>query len=152
MLVTTERLTLRFFNEDDLDALHRIWSDPATIWWGALTSIEQSRQLLSRAIASGWIAVEHEGSVIGDVFVRPSKQDSGALELGYHFLSSEWGRGFATEACRGVLSTVRGQRVQAPIVRDNARSRRVATKLGMAIVGQVMEAGLLHDLWEVRLP
>jgi RimJ/RimL family protein N-acetyltransferase len=131
--------------------LHRIWSDPATIWWGALTSIDQSRQLLARAIANGWIAVEHEGVVVGDVFIRTSKHDAEALELGYHFVSSAWGKGFATEACRAVLSTLSGLRVQAPIVRDNIRSRRVATKLGMAIVGQVMEAGLLHDLWEVRL-
>jgi RimJ/RimL family protein N-acetyltransferase len=151
MLMTTERLRLRPFNEDDLDALHRIWSDPATIWWGAFSSIDQSRQLLARAIANGWVAVENEGVIIGDVFVRPSRHDAGALELGYHFVSSEWGKGFATEACRGVLSTVSRQRVQAPIVRDNARSRRVATKLGMAIVGQVMEGGLLHDLWEIRL-
>lgn len=83
MLITTERLTLRPFEEADLDALHRIWSDPATIWWGALTSIDESRRLLARAIANGWIAVVHEGIVIGDVFIRPSKHDVEALELGY---------------------------------------------------------------------
>ena len=151
MLITTERLTLRPFEEADLNALHRIWSDPATIWWGALTSIDESRRLLARAIANGWIAVAHEGFVIGDVFIRASKHDAEALELGYHFISSEWGKGFATEACRAVLATVSAQRVQAPIVPANFRSRRVATKLGMAVVGQVVEAGLLHDLWEVRL-
>jgi RimJ/RimL family protein N-acetyltransferase len=151
MLITTERLTLRPFEEADLDALHRIWSDPTTIWWGALTSIDESRRLLARAIANSWIAVVHEGIVIGDVFIRPSKHDVEALELGYHFVSSEWGKGLATEACQGVLARLSGQRVQAPIVPANSRSRRVATKLGMAVVGQVMEAGLLHDLWEVRL-
>lgn len=73
------------------------------------------------------------------------------LNSAIHFVSSEWGKGFATEACQAVLATVSAQRVQAPIVPANSRSRRVATKLGMAVVGQVMEAGLLHDLWEVRL-
>ena len=151
MVLSTERLILRPFNDDDLMALHRIWSDPQTIWWGAITTIDESRTLLARAIAIGWFAVEHEGAVLGDVFVRPSKHDSDALELGYHFVSTEWGKGFATEACRAVLATLRRQRVQATIVPGNARSRRVATKLGMTIVGQVTEAGLLHDLWEVRL-
>jgi hypothetical protein len=45
---------------------------------------------------------------------------------------------------------VKRQRVEAAIV-PNHRSRRVATKLGMTIVGQVIAADLLHDLWEVRL-
>ena len=150
MLINTDRLTLRHFNGNDLDAIHRIWSDPATIWWGAITSIDESRRLLSRAIEKGWFAVEHDG-VVGDVFVRPSKHRADALELGYHFVSTEWGKGYATEACQAVLATLKGRRVQAAIVPDNHRSRRVATKLGMTVVGQVTEAGLLHDLWEVGL-
>ena len=125
---------------------HRIWSDPLTILWGALTSVEESRTLLSRAIERGWFAVEHNGVIVADVFIRVSKHDSAALELGYHFVSTEWGKGFATEVCRAVMATLRGQRVQAAIVPENIRSRRVATKLGMAIVGQVIEASLLHDL------
>jgi RimJ/RimL family protein N-acetyltransferase len=150
MILSTERLTLRHFNDSDLDALHRIWSDPATIWWGAITSIQETKRILSRAMEIGWFAVEHDGVVVGDVFIRPSKHEAEALELGYHFVSSEWGKGFATEACRAVLATIQGQRVHAAIVPENHRSRRVATKLGMTIVGQVIEAGLLHDLWEVR--
>jgi RimJ/RimL family protein N-acetyltransferase len=150
MILSTERLTLRHFNNSDLDALHGIWSDPATIWWGAITSIDESKRLLARAIERGWFAVEHDGVVVGDVYIRPSKHDADALELGYHFVSSEWGKGYATEACQAVLVMIKGQRVQAAIVPENNRSRRVATKLGMTIVGQVMEAGLLHDLWEVR--
>jgi RimJ/RimL family protein N-acetyltransferase len=80
-----------------------------------------------------------------------AKYDSDALELGYHFVSTEWEKGYAIEACRAVLATISRRRVQAAIVPENTRSRRVATKLGMAIARQVTEAGLLHDLWEVRL-
>lgn len=145
MLITTERLKLRNFKEEDLGVLHRIWSDPVTIWWGPHTSIEESRRLLSRAIAEDWLAVEHDGVVIGDVYARPSEHDFEAVELGYHFVCSEWEKGFATEACRALLSTLGGHRVQAPIVPDNIRSRRVATKLGMAVVRQVTRGGLLHD-------
>jgi RimJ/RimL family protein N-acetyltransferase len=101
-------------------------------------------------VAEQWVAVEHDGEVIGDVYVRASEHDADALELGYHFLSSEWGCGFATEACRALLLTVRGQRVQAPIVPGNQRSRRVATKLGMTITRQVERGGLVHDLWELN--
>jgi ribosomal-protein-alanine N-acetyltransferase len=146
--MTTERLSLRHFTEDDLQALHRIWSDPLTIWWGAHDGIEQTQPLLSRAITEHWFAVERDGLIIGDIYLRPSRHDSDALELGYHFHSSAWGCGFATEACRAVLQTANGQRVQAPIVPDNQRSRRVATKLGMTIIRQVERGGRHHDLWE----
>jgi hypothetical protein len=54
MLISTERLTLRRFNEGALIALHRIWTDLATICWGALASIDESRVLLARAIAQEW--------------------------------------------------------------------------------------------------
>jgi RimJ/RimL family protein N-acetyltransferase len=147
-LITTDRLILRPFAEDDLMALHRLWSDPLTIWWGPITTVDQSRILLSRAIAEGWFAVMLDDQLIGDVFLRPSRHDADALELGYHFLPSNWGRGYATEACSAVMGTATSKRVQAPIVPENHRSRRVATKVGMTIIGQVERGGLLHDLWE----
>ena len=93
-------------------------------------------------------AVEHDGRVVGDVFLRASKHDSDALELGYHFESTSWCKGFATEACRAVIGTVPNCRVQAPIMAHNNRSRRVATKLGFSIIGEVMRGDRLHDLWE----
>jgi ribosomal-protein-alanine N-acetyltransferase len=146
--ITTERLTLRRFTLQDLEALHRIWADPDAIWWGAHTDLDQTRRLLAIAVIERWWAVEHGGVIIGDIFIRTSRHDPQALELGYHFGSPFWGRGFATEACRAVLATAPDYRIQAPIVPDNVRSRRVATKLGFSVIGQVMRSDRLHDLWE----
>jgi RimJ/RimL family protein N-acetyltransferase len=162
--LSSERLLLRQVvgSESDLSALHRIWSDPQCIWWGAHQTVEETRAILPRVVAQGWWLVSlRGGEVVGDVFLRPidpevrrglSRLDPGGevLELGYHFHSSAWGRGYATEAVRAVLADHPGASVWAYIVRDNARSRRVALKLGLRIVGEIDRHGRLHDLWELR--
>ena len=150
MELLTERLRLRPWTEADLEALHRIWSDPRTIWWGPSDSLEHTRTLMQRVLQQqSWWGVEREGEIIGDVFLRPSPHHEGMLELGYHFVSSSWGQGYATEAVRAVLTTRDGKPVEATIVPDNERSRSVARKLGFVIVGQLMHEDRLHDLWRL---
>jgi len=149
MDLSTERLRLRRWTDADLDALHRIWSDPKTIWWGHCETLERTRTILQKIHEQHdwWWAVEREGEIIGDVFLRPSQYHEGVLELGYHFVSTSWGHGYATEAVRAVLSTRAGKPVEATIVPENERSRSVARKLGFTTNRQIMHSGRLHDLW-----
>ncbi len=150
--MNTARLKLRPWTSEDLEALHRVWSDPLTIWWGAHEQLEQTRALLEKILAQdGWWAVEHEGEVVGNVFLRASPRRPEVLELGYHFRSAYWGKGFATEAALALLETAKGKVVEAPVVPENVRSRRVMRKLGFSVAGQIMQADRLHDLW-IRSP
>lgn len=147
----TERLRLRPWAVEDLEALHRLWSDAQTIWWGPHETLDQTRALLEKIERQGgWWAVERDGEIVGNVFLRQSRDHVGALELGYHFRSTCWGQGFATEAARAVLATASGKTVEAPVVPENARSQHVLRKLGFAIAGQLMHAGRLHDLWRLE--
>lgn len=147
MKLVTERLVLTPWTIDELDDFHRLWSDPKSIWWGANTSVEQSREMLERIITQPtWWAVRREGEFLGNVFLRQSPRRAGVLELGYHFCSTTWGHGYATEASRAVLRTDR--LIEAPVVPENTRSQRVMKKLGFSIVGQLMHFERLHDLWE----
>jgi ribosomal-protein-alanine N-acetyltransferase len=144
----TARLRLTQWTERELSALHRLWSDPQTIWWGPHQSLEQTRALLLKIEAQGgWWAVHLGTEIIGNVFLRTSPRDATALELGYHFLPSAWGQGYATEAARALLETAPGRVVEAPVVPDNARSQSVMRRLGFAIARQLMHAGRLHELW-----
>jgi RimJ/RimL family protein N-acetyltransferase len=144
----TGRLRLRPWAAADLEALHRLWSDPLTIWWGPHTGLEETRALLARIQAEGgWWAVEHRGEVVGNVFLRPSRREEGALELGYHLRSDRWGQGFATEAAAALLATSGGKAVEAPVVPGNLRSQRVLAKLGFSPGAEVMHAGRPHVLW-----
>jgi ribosomal-protein-alanine N-acetyltransferase len=67
------------------------------------------------------------------------------MELGYWLAESVWGRGFAAEACRPVVSyafTACGpQRMQARVIAGNTASVRVLEKLGFRYEG-TLRSGL----------
>lgn len=149
MKLVTERLTVTPWTLDELDDFHRLWSDPKSIWWGAFTHVEQSREMLGRIVTQPtWWAVKRADEFLGNVFLRQSPRRAEALELGYHLCSTAWGHGYATEAARALLETAPHRLIEAPVVPENARSQRVMKKLGFSIVGELMHFGLLHELWE----
>ena len=66
----------------------------------------------------------------------------GKVELGYWIARPWWGRGYATEAARGVLEIARllgHRRVSAGHFADNPASGRVLRKLGFRPTGAVAE-------------
>jgi len=159
----TERLDLRPWTLDDVEAFHDIWGDPDVIWWGHSRSPAESREVLVSAIEActglpdglRWFAVieRESGRVAGNVFLRPCSYGDG-LELGYHFARAFQNRGYATEASEALIAFAFRAgygRVVAIVVPDNAPSQRVVRKLGMRKTGTVVHGGLLHDVFEVGL-
>ena len=68
------------------------------------------------------------------------RSDNGEVELGYWIARDHWGRGFATEAARAVLSLARTlghRRVSAGHFTDNPASGRVLRKVGFCPTGEV---------------
>ena len=72
-------------------------------------------------------------------------------ELGYTFDPAVWGQGFATEAARCVRDYARDvlgwSYAISAILPQNARSRRVAERLGARVDGQMDVVGLTWDRW-----
>jgi [ribosomal protein S5]-alanine N-acetyltransferase len=74
-------------------------------------------------------------------------------ELGYTFDPAVWGQGFATEAVSCVRDYARDvlrlSYVISAILPQNVRSRRVAERFGVQVVGQMEVVGLTWDryLW-----
>ena len=66
-------------------------------------------------------------------------------ELGYMFLPEAWGRGYAAEACVAVLDwfagAIRGEPVVLCTQAANARSLRLAARLGFSEVDRFDEFG-----------
>lgn len=78
--------------------------------------------------------------VIGCAGLKPGSE---CAELGYWIAKPYWGRGYATEAARGVLSLARTLghgRIVARHFVDNPASGRVLRKLGFAPTGAVGES------------
>ena len=73
-------------------------------------------------------------------------QEAGEVALGYWLASHHWGRGYATEAGRAVLSLARTlghRRITARHFLDNPASARVLAKLGFCPSGGVVAAQCL---------
>jgi len=70
------------------------------------------------------------------------RDDAGETELGYWFARAHWGRGYATEATRAVLSLARAlghRRVVAGHFVDNPASGRVLVKAGFRPAGAMRQ-------------
>lgn len=162
--IRTARLDVRPLDMDDLHAFHTLWSDPEVIFWGASSDLAASRQMLTRLLArtipgiwpSGWFAVlrRRDGLFVGDVVLQPGPWARNIAEIGWHVGRAYQGRGYATEAARGLLVHARATgvtRVGAAILPNNLASQTVAVRIGMRRAGMVEHGGRPHDMWQIDL-
>lgn len=136
MIVETDRLRLRPATDDDVDALHRIWTDPDVrryLWDDTVIPRETAADVVAASDADwrergyGLWVVEEKGTPIGFAGFRSSEE---ALpELLFGFLPQWWGRGLATEAVRAALDFI-GHCWGATDV-PNAASARLMERVGM---------------------
>lgn len=139
----TPRLSLRRFTPGDVDALYRIFSNPAVtkfIGDGQPASREETAIALDSIIRhwtrhgfGRWAIIDREsGELIGCGGLRSL---FGTPELVYLFAEEAWGRGLATEVGREILKygfEARGfDHIVAITKPDNVASIHVMQKLGM---------------------
>ena len=157
----TARLVIRPFAIEDLDAAHRLL-DQELGWGGSRAEREDWVRFCAR-LAANWtnppqgyraIALRETGELIGKCgffcYVvtpeertlfgrleddRPGGFNSVVLGVGYGLSRGQRGRGYATEAVRGLIDhAFRALRVDALWARtteDNARSRALMERVGM---------------------
>ena len=72
-----------------------------------------------------------------------------SFEVGYWVRSAHAGRGYATEALRGItafaLDELGARRVEVRVVPENAASRRVAERCGFTLEGRLRNSSRLPD-------
>lgn len=145
----TERLILRDFTRDDLDALAKTLSDPEVVrhLTGEPISREDSFRRLFMAVGQwpvlgmGMWAVERKSDrrLVGHVGFFDMERDmtpslKGLPEMGWIFDTSVHGQGIAQEACEAALdwldATYGPSDVPAIISCENIPSLKLADKLG----------------------
>jgi len=143
----TDRLTLRRFTEEDVDNLFELNGDPEVMRYltgGKPTPREEIRDeiipfhlaVYARSDRFGtWAAqARSTGEFLGWFHFR-SGPPSWDVDLGYRLRRAAWGRGYATEGSRALISkgfTELGvERVFAHTMAVNAASRRVMEKSGL---------------------
>jgi RimJ/RimL family protein N-acetyltransferase len=163
-----ERLLARPPREEDRDAYLAVFLDPAVGEWlrppplDPFDEVEIAQMLIEDQWHwdehgfGPWVLVEREGGgIVGRGGLRWTKLDARpAVELPWTIASAEWGRGLATEAAVAAIECAAAWRLReviALVAHGNARSRRVAEKVGLRLDGEATHAGLPHLVYRRRL-
>jgi RimJ/RimL family protein N-acetyltransferase len=151
-MIVTERLILRRARMEDLDAVHRLFSDPTVMrYWSRPEheTLEESRRWLQDLVdpepGSDDFLIEHHGEVIG-------KAGAWALpEIGFLLRPDHWGKGLAHEALTALIghlfATYDLPELTAEVDPRNAASLRVLSKLGFVETGRAERTLLWRDEW-----
>lgn len=147
-LLKTERLRLRKAKLADAEAIFRQYAqDPEVtryVSWRAHQSIDETHEYMRMCLlawdtgkAFHWIIERREDKqVIGMIIARVNAEK---WELGFVLARAHWGRGYMTEAVKGIIAWALKQkdifRVWAVCDIDNKASARVMQKAGMKCEG-----------------
>jgi len=163
-ILETERLLLREFVPEDVDALAAVLSDPVAMRYypavpdraGVIAWIERNRQRYADHGHGLWAMVlKSSGEVIGDCgLARQVVDETDEIEIGYHVRRDLWGRGYAPEAARGCqvygFDRLGAERLIALIRPENLASRRAAEKAGLTLWKEVIWRDFVHCVYVIR--
>jgi ribosomal-protein-alanine N-acetyltransferase len=164
-ILRTARLTLRPWAENDVDALHALWVDPAVrryLWDDVVIDRGCAAQTVRRSIESAaregigvWnLHVEDPPAALAGFCGLIRREPGDDPELMYGLAPAFWGRGLATEAALAVLAYAFGalglRRVTAATDVPNTASARVMERLGMRFTHRGTLNGLDTVFYELE--
>jgi RimJ/RimL family protein N-acetyltransferase len=168
-LVTTARLTLRNWSADDAPAALEIYGAAEVARWltPAMTRIADVEAM--RSVLQTWqreqpgllppqgrwgIRRDADNAVIGGLSIRLLPPDGEDLEVNWQLNPDEWGKGYATEAARGLITWAFTQDIDelfAVARPNNIRAIATAKRLGMQWVGETTKYyGLNLQVYRIR--
>lgn len=156
IIVETERLYLRRFTEADAPLVRQLSNAPGVLQYipePQLASDEEARQVLVNIILpqyekglGRWAAhVKVTDEFIGWCGLKWLSEND-EIDLGYRFIPSAWGKGYATESAAAVLQYGHEQLKLSKLIAhahiDNIASQKVLEKIGMQYIGEGEDGGL----------
>lgn len=144
-LIETERLLLREITLNDKVEMYKLHSNPDVQKYTG-DSLIASLEEMEQAIESRVKDYKTFGYGRWATFLKSNKQFIGwsgllylpefdEIDLGYRFSPTFWGKGYATEASRAILSygfdNLKLKRIIAIAMKENKASIRVMEKVGM---------------------
>ena len=172
MPLETERLVIREMRRSDVESLHLLFSDPLFMrFWQVFDRsrtklwVEESLLNYSRYGFGLWaLTLRGSDEAIGDCGLDVIKglegtegtEGSQHIQIGWHVRRDLWGQGLATEAalaCRDYAFNRLGLPTLSALIQpENTASRRVAGKIGMTLLRQVLHRGRTICLYGMRRP
>lgn len=164
----TERLSLRPFRDDDLDAFHAIQSLPDVVrylYWET-QSRDGAREMLERRKLQ--VAVDREGqglhlaadlrstgALVGHFSLFFASQEHRQGEIGFVMHPNHHGHGYATEGARLMLRLGFGEldlhRIVGRCDGRNTSSARLMERLGMRREAHLVENEFIKGEWTDEL-
>ena len=162
-VITTHRLVLRDFQEDDWTAVHEYAVDLDVVRympWGP-NGEKETKAFIERTIAAQAeeprtkfefaVILGETGRLIGGCGIRVASKRDRSADMGYCLRKDAWGRGYGTEAASTVLAfafdVLNSHRVFATCDTENYASTRLLEKLGMRREAHFREDTRLRGRW-----
>ena len=163
MILETERILLRPWNEEDAESVYLYAKDPdigPPAGWKPHESVEESREIIRDILsAEGTFAVvlKETGLPVGSIgIMRNTDHAKGehTAEIGYWLGKPYWGRGLIPEAVRECLrccfEELSCSEVWCCYYEGNEKSRRVQEKCGFryhhTLENRADSMGILHTV------
>jgi len=164
-IITSERVKLRLFNENDINDLLLLFNDPIAMqYFPSVKDDKETEEWLNenfenyKTYGHCLYAVEKndDNKFIGYCGFIPQKDVNGKdeLEIGYGLIRAYWHKGFATEAaiaCKKYgFDTLKCNRLISLIRPENTASINVAIRNGMQWEIDLVRWDLLHGIYAVE--
>ena len=157
--ITTDRLILRPYVEDDLEPLYETLRNPEVVrylYWDIKDRDEAAKMLERRTTCDAiraegdWlvlaVVLKETGALVGDVVLKWESAEHRTGEIGFVFNPAYHGKGYAYEASRVLLrlgfDEMKLHRIVGRCDARNISSARLLERLGMR-----REAHLVENEW-----
>lgn len=158
MLIDSERMKFRKYNDYDFEFLFSLMYDPIMVQYisvGKTRSREETQDFLKWIYSTynsdpdtGLLVLvdKQNGNLIGHAgLISQTIDGTEEIEIGCWISRKYWGNGYATEAGNALrnygVDVLNNNRFIALIHPENAASKRVAEKLGMNLEKEVIISG-----------
>ncbi|QXJ20652.1 GNAT family N-acetyltransferase [Actinomadura graeca] len=164
MDLETDRLVLHPLSVTEAEML--IEGEPSGAGWArgypTDSDLAGARRYLATCVHAGdprpfgayEIRRREDGLAIGGLGFHGDADENGTVTIGYGLVPSARGKGYATEALRGLLAFARARGISAvegDTDHGNVASQRVMTAAGMEFVGADDRTRYYRITWENRL-
>ena len=161
----SERLRLREVTWNDVETIHALHSIPEVDEFNTLgipKDIEETRAILSPLIEDQQLPVrkryywvifnKRDDTCIGIVGMNLSADRFNLAEIYYKLFPREWGKGYATEVAKTLITfgfeTLHLHRIEAGVATGNVQSIRVLEKIGMTREGVGRKILPIRGAWK----
>ncbi len=167
--IQTERLILRDIEQEDVEGMFRLDSDPEVHSYlgnQPISTREEAAEVI-RYIRSQYdefgigrwaVQSRDSGEFLGWAGFKWITEDWGGYtnfhDIGYRLRKEHWGKGYASEAAFALIKfgfdKLRFEEIMAGADIENKASNRILQKIGMDLIDQFTYDGCLHNLYAIK--